>query len=145
VPRPHIDSPVSGDVVAPGALAVRGTAESGALVEVRNQGSGTVLALAAASDQGIWDAVVELRGEGSVTLIAVVPGPDGLTLTSDPVEITLAPPVPPNTGGAQTGDPNETGRAFTALLALLLSAGGFSAYFAGRLLFLVTKDRLRLP
>jgi len=86
---------------------------------------------------------VELHGGESVTLIAAAPGPDGSTLVSDPVTITLAPPLPPVTGGTRTGDPDDTGRAFTALLALLLSAGGFSAYFAGRLLFLVTKDRLR--
>lgn len=87
--------------------------------------------------------VVELHGEGPVTLVAAAPGPNGSTLISDPVEITLASTVPPNTGGAQTSDPGQTGRAFTALLALLLSAGGFSAYFAGRLLFLVTRDRLK--
>jgi hypothetical protein len=134
---------VSGEVYSPGALTVTGTAEPGVLVAVRNQGSGIVLAQAVASDRGTWDAVVELRGEGPLTLVASALGPDGSTLISDPVEITLASTVPPNTGSAQASDPGQTGRAFTALLALLLSAGGFSAYFAGRLLFLVTKDRLK--
>jgi hypothetical protein len=63
-------------------------------------------------------------------------------LVSDPVMITLAPPVQPDTGGDLAADPDETGRAFTALLALLLSAGGFSAFFAGRMLYILAKDRL---
>ena len=55
----------------------------------------------------------------------------------------MAPAVQPQSGGILTNDPDDTGRAFTALLALLLAAGGFSAYFAGRLLYMLAHDRLK--
>jgi hypothetical protein len=70
-----------------------------------------------------------------------MPGPGNFSLASDPVTITLALSVPPNTG--QGDNPQETGRTFTALLALLLSAGGFSAYFAGRLIYMLAQDRMK--
>jgi hypothetical protein len=91
----------------------------------------------------MWQVVVDLEGEGPVTLVAVAPDPNGFDLLSEPVVITLAPPVQPNTGGVRTADPRQTGRAFTALLALLLSAGGFSIYIAGRLIYMVARDRAK--
>ncbi|MBN1966285.1 MAG: hypothetical protein JW910_16675, partial [Anaerolineae bacterium] len=140
---PRIDSPAAGEVVSPGMVVVRGIAQPGAQVQVRNEGARTVLTTVQASDSGEWQAAIELYGEGKVTLAAAAPGPDGTLLVSETVMITLAPPVQPNTGGTTLTDPEDAGRAFTALLALLLSAGGFSAYFAGRLLYMLAHDRMK--
>jgi hypothetical protein len=141
--RPHIDSPTSGEVFSPGAVVVSGTASPGAAVEVKNLETGEVLAAVSAADTGAWQATIQLQNEGTITLIAAVPENEGLTLTSDPVMITLAPPVQPSTGAKLAANPDDTGRAFTALVALLLSAGGFSAYFAGRLITMMAKDRIK--
>lgn len=142
-PRPRIDAPAHSDVVSPGTIIVRGVAAPGETVEVMNKGAGTRLAVAETADDGTWQTSIVLNGAGKVTLAAVMSAPDGSTLASDPVMITLAPPVQPNTGGVVTADPEETGRTFTALIALLLSAGGFSTYFAGRLLFMLAHDRIK--
>ncbi len=141
--RPHIDSPISGAVFSPGPVVVSGTAARGADIQVKNLETDDVLATVTASDAGAWQTTIQFPDEGTIILIAVVPQNEGLTLTSDPVMITLAPPVQPSTGVTLTGDPHETGRAFTALVALLLAAGGFSTYFAGRLIFMLAKDRTR--
>jgi hypothetical protein len=143
VRRPRIDTPTSGAVFSPGPVVVSGTAAPGAEVQVKNLETGEVLAVVVAADTGAWQTTIQLPTEGTIVLIAVVPQNGGLTLTSDPVMITLAPPVQPSTGVTLTGDPHETGRAFTALVALLLAAGGFSTYFAGRLIFMLAKDRIR--
>jgi hypothetical protein len=140
-PRPRIDAPASGEVYSPGALTVRGVAQPGVTVQVQSQGN--TLASADVTATGTWQVVIRLTGEGTVTLIAVAPGPDSSSLSSDPVTITIAPPVQPDTGGVLTENPEDTGRAFTALVALLLAAGGFSLYFAGRLIYLLAHDRLR--
>ncbi|MBI5961258.1 MAG: hypothetical protein HY866_21145 [Chloroflexi bacterium] len=95
------------------------------------------------SADGEWQIVIELQGTEPITLLAVVTDPDGLVLTSEPVTLILAPPVHPNTGMDRVVDSDQTGRAFTALLALLLVAGGFSTFFAGRLIYLLAKDRLK--
>jgi hypothetical protein len=122
---------------------VSGTAPPDAVVEVQNVESGAVLGSVSAADDGAWQITVQLRGEGTIILAAAVPGDGGLTSTSDPVMIILAPPVQPSTGAKLDADPDETGRAFTALVALLLAAGGFSLYFAGRLVYMVAKDRTK--
>lgn len=143
VPRPHIDAPASGEVFAPGVITVSGLAQPGLVVDVVRQEADIVLNSAVPSAEGMWQVTVMLRGEGPVTLVASAVGPDGSTQDSDPVMITLAPPVQPDTGVTLSGNPGDTGRAFTALIALLLSAGGFSAYFAGRLLVMLAGDRLK--
>jgi hypothetical protein len=102
---------------------------------------GILVATIPTQADGIWQGMIVLEGTGEVTLVASAPGSDGTSLQSDPVTITLAPPVQPQTGGAD--DPKETGRTFTVLLALLLAAGGFSTYFAGRLVFMLAKDRVK--
>jgi hypothetical protein len=134
---------MSGAVFSPGPVVVSGTAAPGAEVQVKNLETDDVLAAVVAADTGAWQATIQFPNEGTIILIAVVPQNEGLTLTSDPVMITLAPPVQPSTGVTLTGDPHETGRAFTALVALLLAAGGFSTYIAGRLIFMLAKDRIR--
>jgi hypothetical protein len=111
------------------------------MLEVLDQTTGSVLVSVQVPSDGLWQANVGLHNEGHVTLMVVVPRPDGNPLTSDPVTITIAPSVQPNTGSSPNSD--EAGRTFTALLALLLSAGGFSAYFAGRLLYLLAHDRMK--
>jgi hypothetical protein len=130
-------------VFSPGRLTVSGVAEPGTMIEVRDTDTGAARAAVEVSSDGAWQTEVELAGEGQVTLVAAALGPDGVPAVSDPVTITLAPSVQPVSGGAQQADPGETGRAFTALLALLLAAGGFSTYFAGRLIYLLAHDRLK--
>jgi len=102
-----------------------------------------MLAAVPVAPDGTWETSIVLQGAGKQTLVAATTAADGTRLLSDPVQITLAPPVQPQTGSHLKGDPDETGRTFTALLALLLAAGGFSAYFAGRLLYLAAHDRLK--
>jgi hypothetical protein len=137
--RPQINAPASGEVYAPGSIPVRGRAQPGALVDIFRDG--ILVATIPAQADGIWQGMIVLEGTGEVTLVASALGPDGTSLQSDAVTITLAPPVQPQTGGAD--DPKETGRTFTVLLALLLAAGGFSTYFAGRLVFMLAKDRVK--
>jgi hypothetical protein len=130
-------------VFSPGSVVVGGTAAPGAEIQVTDLETGEVLAVVSAADSGVWQTTIQLPTEGTVIIVAAAPQNEGLTLTSDPVMITLAPPVQPSTGMTLTGDPHDTGRAFTALVALLLAAGGFSTYFAGRLIFMLAKDRTR--
>jgi len=142
-PRPRITAPAPGSVFSPGPVTVRGIAQPGVTVTLRDRDGGQVLATVIVPADGAWQASVTLAGDGEIALVAEVPGPDGTTLASDPVVVRLAPPVQPQSGGILTDDPDDTGRAFTALLALLLAAGGFSAYFAGRLLYMLAHDRLK--
>lgn len=142
-PRPRITAPASGDIFSPGPVVVQGIAQPGVAVTVRDRDRRQVLATVTAPADGVWQVSVALAGQGEIALVAEAPGPDGAPLASDPVVIRLAPPVQPESGGILTDDPDATGRAFTALLALLLAAGGFSAYFAGRLLYMLAHDRLK--
>jgi hypothetical protein len=112
-------------------------AQPGVTIEIRDTNSGAVLATAQVSGAGAWQAGLELRRAGAVAFVAAAPGDQ----VSEPVTITIAPPAQPVSGGELTGDSDETGRAFTALLALLLMAGGVCVYFAGRLLYMTAKDR----
>lgn len=137
VTRPVIHSPASGETYSPGSIPIWGAAPPGVTLEIQNQNTASVLASVQASSDGTWQTFIELLNVGQVSLVAVVPN----GVVSDPVTITIAPPVQPNTGSGPDSD--ETGRTFTALLALLLSAGGFSAYFAGRLLYLLAHDRMK--
>jgi hypothetical protein len=141
--RPHIDEPASGDVFSPGPITLRGKASPGAPLEIKDQVTGDVLVTINTADDGAWQITIQAQTEGQLVLVAAVAGTQDLTLISDPVMITLAPPVQPSTGANQDADPDETGRVFTALVALLLSAGGFSAYFAGRLIIMAAKDRFQ--
>jgi hypothetical protein len=124
-------------------IAVSGTAAPGTLVQIQEIGSDTVLASASTSAEGDWQAFIDWPTAGPITLIAVVTNADGTVLTSDPVILILAPPVHPNTGADRQPNREQVGRTFTALLALLLVAGGFSIFFAGRLLYVLAKDRLK--
>ncbi len=140
---PHIDDPPSGAVYSPGALTLRGRAAAGVQVLVLDAHTGAVLGQGLADSSGLWAVTVTLSGEGARDLVAAVTV-DGTRYISDAVRITLAPPLQPATGGVLTStDPEASGRAFTALLALLLVAGGFSVFFAGRLVYLVTRGRKR--
>lgn len=122
---------------------VAGSALPGAVIEIQNAESGMVWAAVLASDSGEWQTEIELSGTGPVTLQAVMTDAAGSTAASDPVTVILAPAVHPNTGNNQITDPDQAGRTFTALLALLLVAGGFSTFFAGRLIYVLAKDRLK--
>ena len=77
---------------------------------------------------------ITIEEAGDVTLIAQLA--DDSTLQSDPITITVAPIVQPRTGIDLTPDPeNEQGAIFTAFIALLITATGFTLIFAGRLLY----------
>ncbi len=140
---PRIDAPASGEVRAPGPIVVRGLAEPGATVVVRDNTTGTALAVTQASAEGAWTAQLSAARTGPLTLVASAPGPDGLIRVSAPVTITLAPPVQPVSGGMLLPDAQRAGRLFTALLAVLLVAGGGSTLFAGRLLVMLARDHRR--
>ncbi len=140
--RPRIDVPGPDTVVAPGAVSVSGVAQPGAVVTVQNAQTGVEFAVVNVSGDGSWSTSVTLSDAGAVTLIAVVAAPNGSALSSAPVVITVAPLLHSDTGAVlQTADADETGRTFTALLALLLVAGGFSIMIAGRVLMLWARDR----
>jgi hypothetical protein len=111
------------------------------MLEIQEQNTGNVLASVVVPADGSWQLDIGLHTEGQVTVVAAVPRTDREPLISDPVTITIAPSVQPKSGSSPDSD--EAGRTFTALLALLLSAGGFSAYFAGRLLYLLAHDRMK--
>ncbi len=121
---------------------MRGHASAGAEVWVQDAISGRILGQGWASSEGTWEITLTLSDEGELVLVAVVQATDGARAVSDPVPITIAPPLHPSTGGVlTTTDPEATGRALTALLALLLVAGGFSVFFAGRLVYMVARGR----
>lgn len=138
--EPRIDAPASGEVHAPGTLTVRGMASPGALITVRDGESGAVLGVAQAAVAGDWETRIAAADEGPLVLIAVATAPDGTTRISSPVTITLAPPVQPASGSALLPDARRAGRLFTTLLGILLLAGGFSAFVAGRLLLRLARD-----
>lgn len=138
--EPRIDAPASGEVRAPGMLTVRGMAPPGALVTVRAEESRETLGVTQAAAGGVWQTQIAVAGEGPLVLIAVATAPDGTTRTSAPVTITLAPAVQPVSGSALSPDARRAGRLFTTLLAVLLLAGGFSAWMAGRLLIRLARD-----
>ena len=135
---------MTGSIAAPGAVVVQGVALPGVTVVLRNLTSGAILARAQAGQSGDWQITLTLSTPGTLTLAAEAPGANGETLRSEPVQITLAPSVQPETGGLLVlANPQETGRTFTALLALLFVAGGFSIFYAGRVLIMLARDHLR--
>ena len=137
---PQIDAPEAGAVFAPGPVTVSGSAAPGAAITV--QADGVNVAEAVAATDGVWQTTVDLGGEGDVSLVVSAAGDD--PLVSEAVTVVLAPPLHSITGAERPGaEPAETGRAFTALLALLLTAGGFSTFFAGRLVIMLARERLR--
>lgn len=143
VPRPRIDVPASGAVYSPGPLTIAGSAAPGSTVRLAIAGPSAALLMAIAGADGRWSAAATLDRAGDYRLAAAVSAGDGV-LESDPVTITIAPALQPDTGGAlETTDPDATSRMLTALLALLLAAGGFSLFFAGRVIMLRARDRLR--
>lgn len=136
-PRPRIDRPQTGAVFSTGNVLVSGTAYPGTSIEVYATESGRTLGTAAAAADGSWQMTVRLTGQGQVTLIAAGGG-----LRSDPVVVTLAPPVQPESGiTLVSATPEETSRTIIALVALLFVAVGFSAYFAGRVLIILARSR----
>ncbi len=135
---------MNGSIAAPGALLVQGVALPSVTVVLRDLASGAILATVQTGPSGDWQVTLNLNTPGTFTLVAEAPGANGQTLRSDPVRITLAPSVQPETGGLLVlANPRETGRTFTALLALLFVAGGFSTFFAGRVLIMLARDHLR--
>jgi hypothetical protein len=140
---PVIEAPETGDVVSPGPVVVSGSAPSSAQIEIQDAEAGVSLGNVPVAADGAWQITVTVDGTETVTLVAVGTGPDGVQSASDPVTITLAPPIQPNTGVLLGDDPEETGRTFTALVALLLVASGFGAIVAGRLLYFMAKSRSR--
>lgn len=142
VAAPVISVPVTGDIVLPGPLTVHGTGEPGATIRLEDAGTGTVFGSTTVDEAGAWRITATLAGEGELGLVAVMIPPAGQVAHSDVVTVTLAQPVHPQTGADRSGE-GPAGRAFAALVALLLAAGGFTAYFAGRLLYTLAYDRMR--
>lgn len=124
-----------------GMLTVRGMAPPGALVSVRDEQSGTVLGVAQAGTGGEWQVQIVVSAEGPLALRAISTAPDGTTRTSAPVTVVLAPAVQPASGSALLPEARRAGRLFTILVGVLLLAGGFSAFVAGRLLVRLARDR----
>lgn len=140
--RPRIDAPSPGTVVAPGVVTVSGVAQARTTVTIQHAQTGAVYATVAVPDSERWTATITLNGEGDVPLVAIVAAANGSALSSASLMVTVAPPLQSDTGAVlETTDADETGRTFTALLALLLVAGGFSIIIAGRVLTLWARDR----
>ena len=137
---PVIAVPVSGDIVLPGPLAAMGSGQPGATIRLENQTAGTVLGSTTIATSGQWQVRAAMAGEGEQVLLAVMITADGQISQSAPVTVILAQPVHPQTGMDLSRD-GEAGRAFAALVALLLAAGGFATYFAGRLVYMLALDR----
>lgn len=137
---PAITVPASGDIVLPGPLIAWGTGQPGATIRLENQTVGTVLGSATVPGSGTWQIRAAMAGDGEQALVAVMIATDGQITQSAPVTVILAQPVHPQTGADLSAD-GEAGRAFAALVALLLAAGGFATYFAGRLVYMLALDR----
>jgi len=138
-----IAPPVNGAILPPGQITVRGTGPALATVRVDAAGAASASQSALVATDGTWSLTLALSGEGSVTLTAHARGPNNTEQVSAPITIRLARQVQPETGGTSGPDPDEQGQMFLALVALLLAAGGFSTYFAGRLVYQVAHDRIK--
>ncbi len=139
---PQIDTPRPGAVYSPGPVTFSGSAQPETQVSVQDVLSGAVLAEATVSAGGAWHTTLTLDDPGQYRVEAAISVPGDVILESEPVTFTVAPPVAPDTGVTLIlSDPEKTGRTFTVLLALLLLAGGFSVFLAGRLLVLLARDR----
>ncbi len=137
---PVISVPVSGDIVLPGPLVAMGFGQPGATIRLENQTEGTVLGSTTIAESGQWQVRAAMAGEGEQVLAAVMIATDGQITESATVTVILAQPVHPQTG-MDFSRHGEAGRAFAALVALLLAAGGFATYFAGRLVYMLAQDR----
>lgn len=136
-PRPQIDKPQDGEVFSAGNVLVSGSAYPGTPVELYATESRRALGTAVTTTGGSWQVTIRLTGEGQVTLVADADG-----MLSDPVTVTIAPPVQPESGiTLVSATPEETSRTLIALVALLLVAVGFSVFFAGRVLTIVARER----
>ncbi|HML21020.1 MAG TPA: Ig-like domain-containing protein [Aggregatilinea sp.] len=140
VSAPTISVPVSGDIVLPGPLVAMGYGAPGATIRLENQTAGAVLGSTTVQPSGQWQIRAAMAGEGEQALVAVMITTEGQIIPSAPVTVILAQPVHPQTGMDFSRD-GAAGRAFAALVALLLAAGGFATYFAGRLVYMLAQDR----
>lgn len=132
----EIQSPADGDVVMIGLISIRGSGLANTEIQLVNSESGEVLGESTASAGGQWSVNITIEEAGDIVLIAQQT--DDPTIQSQAVTITIAPTVQPRTGIDLTPDPeNERGAAFTALLALLITAVGFTLIYAGRLLYAI--------
>lgn len=139
---PQIITPATGAAYSPGTVTVSGSAPPGVVIQLEVTGTQNVSYPINVDEDGAWQANIIITETGTSTLSATYTTTNGTTATSEPVVLTIAPSVNPDTGANVATDPTEAGRTFTALVALLLVAGGFSTFFAGRLIYMVARNRL---
>jgi hypothetical protein len=136
VPLIEIQTPANGDVVMAGPISIRGRGPANADIQVVDVATGGVLAETSSGNGGQWVVDITIEEAKDVVLIAQLT--DDPTIQSPSITITVAPIVQPRTGVDLTPNPeNERGAAFTALLALLITAVGFTLIYAGRLLYAI--------
>lgn len=111
--KPVILTPAHQSVVKQTSVTVTGTAEPEAYVEVTAQSAGgdSVLGLARADTDGLWEAELQLS-DGYWTLLATVYGHDGTSrVESDAVFVRVntapSPPPPPPPPTADEPEPQE--------------------------------------
>lgn len=134
---PRITEPRSGITITPGLLAVRGSAPALAPLSIVDQ-SGAVLAETAAGSDGDWAALVQFNTPQQITLQAVIFDSEGRQplAASSGVRVRVAESIAPATGGLLDEENARPDRMYTALLALLLTAAGFTFISIGRALYL---------
>ncbi len=122
-----------------GSVTVQGRSPASAEVQVVDE-DGLVLGSATSNTRGQWSLALDLSEAGPVTLTARLS--TDINLESDPISLTVAPVIQPRTGVRLAPEPeNERGAAFTALVALLMTAFGFTLIYAGRLIYNMARGR----
>jgi hypothetical protein len=135
-PLIEILTPSDGEVVMAGAISIRGRGPASVNIQIIDDESDEILAETTTTTGGQWSVNLTIEEARDVVLIAQLS--DDPTIQSPAITITIAPIVQPRTGIDLTPDPeNERGAAFTALLALLITAVGFTLIYAGRLLYAI--------
>jgi hypothetical protein len=134
----RIQQPQSGQTFTPTALTLSGTASPQSLILILAKGE--VVGETRAQADGTWSFRYTPVGEGTVDIKAQALDDTGAVLAeSNRVRVTFAAAVAPATGADLRADPQTRERALNGLLALLLTAGGFTLFFIGRALYMRTR------
>jgi hypothetical protein len=136
---PRINAPTTGYTMLPGNLTISGTAQVNAPLVLLN--GDAELAQMITDANGNWAIDIGLIQPRQYNFRVIIRDSSGTELiSSNLVRVTVAETITPETGGLLADEKDETNRAYIALLALLLTAGGFSLIFIGRIFYLRYRD-----